>query len=173
MHFHRRETSGSRSRPGDWEGDTALGKHGTGCLVTLVDRTTRLTLAGKLPGKHADPLSEVVTKLLEDKPCETITFDNGKEFARHQEIGDVLETKVYFSHPHSPSGARYERKHERAALSSSSPRGENMTQISRKDVDATVQPLNNRPRKCLGWKTFLANFFRKASSGWPKTLHLS
>lgn len=92
-----------------------LGKHGTGCLVTL---------AGKLSGKHADPLLEIVTKLLEGKPCETITFDKGKEFARHQEIGNALGTKVYCSHPHSPwERGTNEGKHEWTA-SAVLPQGE-------------------------------------------------
>jgi IS30 family transposase len=153
----RPQEAASRSRPGDWEGDTVLGKHGTGCLVTLVDRTTRLTLAGKLSGKHADPLSEVVTKLLEDKPCETITFDNGKEFARHQEIGDALGTKVYFSHPHSP-WERGTNENTNGLLRQFFPKGKSMAQVSQKDVDAVVRLLNDRPRKCLGWETPLEAF---------------
>lgn len=125
-----------------------LGKHGTGCLVTL---------AGKLSGKHADPLSVVVTKLLEGKPCETITFDKGKEFARHQEIGNTLGTKVYFSHPHSP-WERGTKENTNGLLRQFLPKGKSMTQVSQKDVDATVRLLSDRPRKCLGWKTPLEAF---------------
>ena len=125
-----------------------LGKHGTGCLVTL---------AGKLSGKHADPLSEVVTKLLEGKPCETITFDKGKKFARHKEIGNALKTKVHFSHPHSP-WERGTKENTNGLLRQFFPKGKSMTQVSHKDVDAAVRLLNDRPRKCLGWKTPLEAF---------------
>jgi IS30 family transposase len=147
----------TRSRVGDWEGDTVLGKQGTGCLVTLVDRTTRFTAAGKLSGKHADPLAEVVTRIVRGKPCETITFDNGKEFARHQEIAEALGTNVYFAHPHSP-WERGTNENTNGLLRQFFPKGKSMTHVSQEDVDAAVHLLNNRPRKCLGWKTPLEAF---------------
>mgnify|MGYP001278168451 CR=1 FL=1 len=153
----RPQDAENRTRLGDWEGDTVLGKQGTGCLVTLVDRTTRLTLAGKLPGKHADPLAEVVTKILGGKPCETITFDNGKEFARHQEMANALRTDVYFAHPHSP-WERGTNENTNGLLRQFFPKGKSMAHVSQEDVDAAVHLLNNRPRKCLGWKTPLEAF---------------
>lgn len=30
----------------------------------------------------------------------TITADNGREFAHHQEIAEALDTQVYFAHPY-------------------------------------------------------------------------
>lgn len=89
-----------------------MGKKGTGCVLTLVDRKTRLLVAGKLPGKHAQGLADKTIGLLRDKPCRTVTFDNGLEFA---------SVSGYFSgagHCHllrsSPFalGAWNERKHQ-------------------------------------------------------------
>jgi IS30 family transposase len=112
---------------------------------------------GKLPGKHADPLAEVVTKIVKGKPCETITFDNGKEFARHQEMADALGTNVYFAHPHSP-WERGTNENTNGLLRQFFPKGKSMAHVSQEDVDAAVHLLNNRPRKCLGWKTPLEAF---------------
>ena len=43
----------SRSRLGDWEGDTVIGKGHQGVLVTLVERKSRYALARELPCREA------------------------------------------------------------------------------------------------------------------------
>lgn len=105
------------------------------------------------------------------QPCETITFDNGKEFAQHQEIGNALGTKVYFSHPHSP-WERGTKENTNGLLRQFFPKGKSMTQVSQKDVDAAVRLLNDRPRKCLGWKTPLEAFLEILHQDGQETLHL-
>lgn len=68
---------------GDWEVDTVLGKPGTGGLVTVVDRTSRLLLATKIEDKTASTVQTALLHLLEGMECRSLTTDNGKEFARH------------------------------------------------------------------------------------------
>ena len=90
-----------KSRIGDWEGDTVIGKNHRGALVTLAERKSRYVLAAQVPGKHSSGVTAAVTRLLrphKDK-CHTMTFDNGKEFAEHETIAAKLDADVYFAHP--------------------------------------------------------------------------
>ncbi len=98
----RPEIVDEKSRIGDWEGDTVIGKNHKGGLVTLAERKSRYVLAGHIRSKHAEGVREVITGLLapyEDK-CHTITFDNGKEFAEHEKIAAALKADIYFAHPY-------------------------------------------------------------------------
>ena len=86
-------------RLGDWEGDTVI-SHGSHCaLMTLVDRHSKYTIIRKIGRKTADNLNAAAIKALKKLklPVHSITFDNGKEFAKHQELAKKLGTKVYFA----------------------------------------------------------------------------
>jgi IS30 family transposase len=91
-----------KSRIGDWEGDTVIGKNHRGALVTLAERKSRYILAAQVPGKHASGVTAAVTRLLRPHKgkCYTMTFDNGKEFAEHETIAAELDADVYFAHPY-------------------------------------------------------------------------
>ena len=54
----------SQERYGDWEIDTVLGKHGTGAIVTILERKGRFYLATKLPSKSADAVTKATIKML-------------------------------------------------------------------------------------------------------------
>ena len=75
---------------GNWEIDTVLGKPGTGGLVTVVDRKTRLLLAAKIEDKTATTVQAALIRLLKGVECRSLTTDNGKEFARHKEVSAAL-----------------------------------------------------------------------------------
>src|SRR5208283_3535172 len=80
---------------GDWEGDTVVGAGHKGGLLTLVERKTQLSKIIKLPRSTARATQKAAVRRL--KPIgnfvHTITFDNGKEFAAHQDIADALNAK--------------------------------------------------------------------------------
>jgi len=82
----RPEIVAEKSRIGDWEGDTVIGKNHKGGLVTLAERKSRYVLAGHIRSKHTDGVISVITGLLTPykDQCHTITFDNGKVFAEHE-----------------------------------------------------------------------------------------
>ena len=92
-----------KSRVGDWEIDTMIGKGHSGALVTIVERVTNFTVSKQVNGKNADAVTKATIALL--KPLKdvvlTITADNGKEFAYHEKISDALEAEFYFAHPYS------------------------------------------------------------------------
>lgn len=89
-------------RIGDWEADTVIGKGHKGVLVTLADRVSEKTLIADVPSKHAEGVTAAIIKLLlpEKEQLQTITFDNGKEFAYHAQIKKALGADNYFAHPY-------------------------------------------------------------------------
>ena len=89
-----------RSRLGDWEGDTVYGQDAH--LVTLVDRKSRLTLIGKTDTKQADTVADAIIQLLKRVPSiNTMTLDNGGEFAAHEKVAEALNADIYFAKPYA------------------------------------------------------------------------
>ena len=104
-----------KARLGDWEGDTVVSAGHKGGLLTLVERKTQLAKIIKLPRATAHATQRAAVRRL--KPIgdfvHTITFDNGKEFAAHQDIAHALKAKIFFAHPRLlPEGDRllYDRQ---------------------------------------------------------------
>ena len=144
----------ARSRMGDWEGDTVVGKGHQGVLVTLVERKSRYTLAQQLDSRHSAGVTQAVIELLRPYKslCETITFDNGKEFAEHAFIAASLQADVYFAHPYH-SWERGLNENTNGLLRQYFPKSTNLRKVSQHEVDDAVYRLNHRPRKCLNYRT--------------------
>ena len=141
-----------RTRIGDWEGDTVYGGIGKGLLVTLVDRKSRFLRAGLLAKRDALLTKEVIVQCLKGLPTESISLDNGSEFSAFHELEKELNTVVYFAEPHKP-WQRGTNENTNDALRFFFPKGFDFRTISQDTVDAVVALINNRPRKCLAWKT--------------------
>ncbi len=88
------------SRIGDYEGDTVVGKGHKGFVVTIVDRTTRETKIKALPNRKADKVSNHCIEMLRGENAYSINFDNGKEFAEHEQIACELNLDIYFAKPY-------------------------------------------------------------------------
>lgn len=141
-----------RARIGDWEGDTVYGGIGKGLLVTQVDRKSRVLRAGLLSKRDALLTKEVIVKLLKGLPVHTISLDNGSEFSEFRKIEEELATEVYFAEPHKP-WQRGTNENTNDLLRFFFPKGFDFRMITQEDVDSVVDLINNRPRKCLNWKT--------------------
>lgn len=89
-------------RVGDWEGDTVISHKSHCALMTLVDRRSKYTIIRKIGRKTADNVNQAAIKALKQLklPVHSITFDNGKEFAKHQELARKLKTDIYFARPY-------------------------------------------------------------------------
>jgi IS30 family transposase len=150
----RPEEANNRERIGDWEADTMIGKNHKGALVTLDDRKSKLRFAFPLQGKNAQDTTEGILILMTHiKSCvKTITFDNGKEFTLHETIAKVLECKTYFAKPYH-SWERGQNENANGLLRQYFPKSMELKDVSVKQVFEAVHKLNNRPRKCLGFKT--------------------
>lgn len=143
-----------RKRVGDWEIDTMIGKNHVGAMVTIVERKTLFTLTAAVPNKSAEAVTAATIKLLEPykEALHTITADNGKEFANHEEITKVLGAKVYFAHPYH-SWERGLNENTNGLLRQYWPKETNFRKVSECEVDNVLEELNNRPRKKLGFRT--------------------
>ena len=150
-----------RTRLGDWEGDTVIGRGHSGVLVTLVERKSRYTLACALGCREADLVREAIIELLRPhtKRCHTITFDNGKEFAEHEFMAFCLDAKVFFARPYH-SWERGTNENTNGLLRQFFPKKMSFLNLSAIDVDDAVYKLNHRPRKCLGYRTPHEVFYR-------------
>jgi transposase, IS30 family len=143
-----------KSRIGDWEIDTVIGKGHSGALVTIVERVTKFTVSAQVNSKSADDVTRATIKLL--KPFQdivhTITADNGKEFAYHEKISKELETDFYFAHPYH-SWERGLNENTNGLLRQYFPKSTDLKKVTQAEVIRAVKRLNNRPRKKLGFKT--------------------
>ena len=110
--------------------------------------------------KSAEAVSRSIQRLLGPLAAKvlTLTSDNGKEFARHQEMATALQANFYFAHPYS-SWERGLNENTNGLIRQYFPKKHDFTTITEKDIFMVMNKLNNRPRKCLGFKTPNQVFF--------------
>jgi len=150
----RPEIVDRKIRLGDWEGDTVIGKGHQGVLLTLVDRSSRYSVAELLESRQADGIAAAINRLLlphKDK-CHTITFDNGLEFAKHADVSACLGADIYFAHPYH-SWERGANENVNGLIRQYHPKSTNLKKVRPQEIRVTMHKLNHRPRKCLGYKT--------------------
>jgi len=150
----RPEVVNSRERIGDWEADTMIGKNHKGVFVTLDERKSKLRLAMPVSTKMARAVTDAILSLF--KPLKrfvkTITFDNGKEFAFHEEVAKALRCDTYFARPYH-SWERGQNENANGLLRQYFPKSMELIDVTKTQVFDAVHKLNSRPRKCLGFKT--------------------
>lgn len=144
-----------RSRIGDWESDSVVGKSRASYIATHVDRKSRYLVASKLKDKSAKSMNQATIKSfrnIETDKIKTMTFDNGKEFAGFKELEKALETKTYFAKPYH-SWERGTNENTNGLVRQFFPKGTDFDEITKSELDKKVELLNNRPRKCLRYRT--------------------
>lgn len=142
-----------RSRIGDWEADTVVGKRDKTCLLSLVDRKSRFLLGKKCAGKRSEEVKDAMIEKLQDQPCHSITPDRGKEFAKHALVTEKLNlVQFYFPLPHHP-WQRGTNENTNGLLREYFPKETDVTDIPEEYIQEKIDELNKRPRKCLGYRT--------------------
>jgi len=155
----RPEVVEQRTRLGDWEVDLVLGKDHQGVLVTLTERKSRFTLLRRVASKQAKLVSQAIVELLQWVPSlESITADNGKEFAAHQHISQKLSVDFYFAHPYS-SWERGTNENTNGLIRQYLPKSRSLKNVSFQEETMIMDRLNLRPRKCLDFSTPYEVFF--------------
>lgn len=151
----------SRSRLGDWEADTIVGKAHQQAIVSLTQRQSKLTLLAKVEQSTAEAVEAAMIRLLGPlaERVHTITSDNGREFARHQRIATTLRADFYFAHPYA-SWERGLNENTNGLVRQYFPKGTDFTSITDEAIEQVMQRLNHRPRKTLGFTTPHQVFFR-------------
>ena len=145
----------NRSRLGHWEGDTVLGdSQGGACILTRVDRKSRLTLIGKLARRTGAEVNARARQLIraQPHPVHTITFDNGTEFHGYQQLEATLDTICYFATSRH-SWERGTNENTNGLIRQYLPKRASMEHLTQRDCTRIATKLNQRPRKCLGFRT--------------------
>jgi len=155
----------ARSRLGDWEGDTVIGKDHQGALVTLVERKSLYTVMRGVAHKTADAVHNAVTELLTPLTdlVHTITYDNGREFAEHEGMAKDLDADIYFAHPYS-SWERGVNENTNGLIRQYFPKNRNLTTVTDEEIEQATDRLNHRPRKTLDYRTPYEVLFKTKTS---------
>lgn len=151
-----------RLRIGDWEGDTVYGGIGKGLIVTLVDRRSRYLRLGLLRTRSATETRLVIERLLKGLPVKSINLDNGAEFSEFRKLEENLHTVIYFAEPHKP-WQRGTNENTNDIVRFFFPKGFDFRTVTDEDIQFVEDLINNRPRKCLGWKTPAEIFYKSVA----------
>jgi len=153
--IHDRDTViETKSRFGDLEIDTIIGKNHKQAILTIVDRKTKYLWIQKLIFKRSDNVAKASNKILASvsKYIHTITADNGSEFAAYEDIENKLGIDFYFCDPYS-SWQRGLNEHTNGLIRQYLPKKTDFTKVDYKTIKMIQNRLNNRPRKVLDFKT--------------------
>ena len=159
----RPEIVEKRSRIGDWEGDTIVGKERTIHILTHVERKSGMLFADKLERATAELAEEKTIKRFKKIPRKkkrTLTYDNGSTFASHQETERKTKIDIYFAYPYH-SWERGCNENCNGLLRQFFPKKSSFADISQKDIDKAYRLINNRPRKRLNYSTPYEVFYEK------------
>jgi IS30 family transposase len=143
--------------PGHHEGDLVMGTIASNSAVgTIVERTTGYLTLIHLPDGHtADAVAAAVISRMTEYPAwfaRTLTWDNGKEMARHQRVTAQTGIQVYFADPHAP-WQRGSNENINGLLREYLPKGTDLSRHTAAQLQAIQDELNDRPRKRFGFYT--------------------
>ena len=151
-----------RTTPGHWEADLMLfAKYGQAVLA-IHERQSRIVIAVRPPTKAADPIADLLVDLFTAMPAalrQTVTFDNGTEFARHARLR-LIAMQTYFCDRYSPwqkGGIENAIGRIRRFI----PRKTDLAVLSHTSLHALIRAYNNIPRKCLAFQTPAEVFSRQ------------
>lgn len=149
-----------RSRYGDWELGTIIGKGYKQAIVSLTELKSRLSLIAKVPRKTADLVAKAIIRLLTPivDRVHTMTSDKGKEFAQHETMTKALDADFYFSHSYS-SWERDFNENINGLIFQYFPKNCDLTTVTAQKIKRAMNKLNNRPIKSLGFKMSNQVFF--------------
>jgi len=153
-----------KSRVGDWEGDTLIGKDHRGVVATLVERKTKFTVLAAPKNKQAQLVRKSIERALlaHKNRVLTITYNNGWEFAEHQTMAKTLSADIYFANPYA-SWERGLNENTNGLIRQYLPKFKRLDNITEKELKVIMDRLNHRPRKTLGFKTPHELFFQQTT----------
>ena len=163
--IHDRPSEADGTRIGDWEMDLIIGKDNKGSILTLCDRATNFMMMEKLKhGKDSKELAKVVIRLLypyrSTIALNTITTDNGGEFADHKSISKhLMDTPIYFADPYA-SWQKGAIENTNKLIRQYIPKGTDFSTISDRTITQIQHKINMRPREKLKFKSPIEVFFK-------------
>lgn len=150
----RPELVEKRERVGDLEIDLVIGKAHSGAILTINDRASGLLVMELLQGKNAADVTAATISRLEPykEYLHTITSDNGKEFAGHEEIATALGIDFYFAKPYH-SWERGSNENLNGLIRQYIPKHTNILELDKAYIAEVEKALNDRPRKRYGYQS--------------------
>lgn len=152
----------NRESFGHWELDTVVSSRGQSkaCVATFVERKTRFYQAIAMPDRTALSMEiafGVLAGQFPEAAIQTATADRGKEFACHAALKAIHGVEVYFADPYS-SWQRGSNENANGLLREFFPKGHDFAQVTDAELARALRLINNRPRKCLDWKSAHESF---------------
>jgi IS30 family transposase len=145
-----------RVQAGHWEGDLIMGAANRSAIGTLVERSTRFVILLHLADGvgAAETVAQALCSALSVLPAglrRTLTWDQGKELAQHQQLTAQAATSVFFCDPHSP-WQRGSNENMNGLLRDYFPKRTDLAVHSAAELQRVAAEVNQRPRKTLGWR---------------------
>jgi IS30 family transposase len=152
---------------GHWEADTIVSGRGKSraCMATFVERYSRWYVAIPMADRTAQAMHAAIRTLVHHLPvgaCKTLTVDRGKEFAAHQAIDDGLHVPIYFADAYA-AWQRGTNENSNGLLREFFPKGKDLATVSADTLAAALKAINQRPRKCLHWRSAESVFLHALS----------
>lgn len=142
----------NRTRLGDFEADTVIGKHHKGAILTLVERKSlfiHIVYLGTTR-QSTKTIDHCIVRL-KSSQAYSVTFDNGKEFSEHQRLQD-RGIDTYFADPYK-SNQRARNENSNGLIRQYLPKSSSFDGVTAEQIQKIEDALNHRPRKTLGWLT--------------------
>ncbi len=144
-----------RAVPGDWEGDLIIGKQNLSAIGTLVERQTGYAMllhlpCGYKPEQVRDALAAKILTL-PDSLRRSLTWDQGPEMGKWEQVRIDAGIDIYFCDPHSP-WQRGTNENFNGLLRQYFPKGTDLSVHGADDLDWVAAEINDRPRKRLAFK---------------------
>lgn len=142
-----------RLMPGHWEGDLIKGKNNASAVGTLVERSSGYLMLVKMNDATATSAVEGFSAALNGMPLaarKSMTYDQGKEMAKHAELTQKTGIAVYFADPHSP-WQRGTNENTNGLVRQFLPKGTDLSKHTQEELDKFAYLLNIRPRKRFNW----------------------
>jgi IS30 family transposase len=150
----RPEEIDGRAIPGHWEGDLITSQFPRSALGTLTERTTRITILVPLKRNDPESVRKAFARELKQLPKhlkQSLTYDQGKEMMQHKLFTQDTKIKVYFAHKSSP-WERGTNENTNGLVRQYFPKGTDFNKVSKYRIKRVQDSLNDRPRKCLGFR---------------------
>lgn len=141
-----------RKKLGHWERDTMLGGDRKACVLVITDRKSRFNKFRKLNRRFSLKVTKETITALKGLPIKSITNDRGQEFSDHEKCSKKLKVKIYFCDAYS-SYQRGTNENRIGILRQYLPKKMDLTTLSNRELKKIEFEINNRPMKCLDWRT--------------------
>jgi IS30 family transposase len=145
----------NRKQGGHWERDSLVSRASKACLDVKVERKSRYVILDRLEQNTAEAVRKCLISHLKAFPenlRRSCTYDNGSENTEHEQVNEALGTQSYFCHPYA-SWEKGTVENTNGLIRRFFPKKTDFADVSVEHVKKVEYLLNNRPRKCLHYKT--------------------